>query len=184
MCSRWATPPRTSQVWGEMVSGSFFDMLGVQPEAGRFFSGAERDDAQNAHAVVVISHSYWKIHYHSDRSAIGASLRINRTLFTIIGVAPEGFHGTRSGLDYEMWMPLTMYGQLTHTGTWMLRDRNTRPFMMYGAACARSYASSRRVAKCKRLPIAWQWPTRTRIEESALRCFPCGSRTSARRRCC
>jgi predicted permease len=123
--------PRTTQVWGEMVSGGFFDMLGIQPEAGRFFSGAERDDAQNAHAVVVISHSYWKSHYQLDRSAIGSSLRINRTPFTIIGVTPEGFHGTRSGLDYEMWMPITMYGQLTHTGDWMLRDRNTRNFMMF-----------------------------------------------------
>jgi predicted permease len=123
--------PRTTQVWGEMVSGGFFDMLGVQPEAGRFFSGAERDDAQNAHSVVVISHSYWKAHYRLDPGAIGAMLRINRTPFTIIGVTPEGFHGTRSGLDYEMWMPLTMYGQLTHTGTWMLRDRNTRNFMMF-----------------------------------------------------
>lgn len=122
--------PRTTQVWGEMVSGSFFDMLGVQPEAGRFFADAERDDAENAHAVVVISHSYWKDQYNSDRSAIGSSLRINRTLFTIIGVAPQGFHGTLTGLDYEMWMPLTMYGQLTHTGTWILRDRNARYFMM------------------------------------------------------
>jgi predicted permease len=123
--------PQTTQVWGEMVSGGFFDMLGVQPEAGRFFSEAERDDAQNAHAVVVISHGYWKSQYHAELSAIGASLRINRTPFTIIGVAPEGFHGTRAGLDYEMWMPITMYGQLTHTGTWMLRDRNTRNFMMF-----------------------------------------------------
>jgi len=123
--------PQTTQVWGEMVSGGFFDMLGVQPEAGRFFSETERDDAQNAHAVVVISHSYWKNHYHSDLSAIGTSLRINRTPFTIIGVAPEGFHGTRAGFDYEMWMPITMYGQLTHTGTWMLRDRNTRNYMMF-----------------------------------------------------
>jgi predicted permease len=123
--------PNTTQVWGEMVSGGFFDMLGIQPEVGRFFSGAERDDAQNAHAVVVISHGYWKSQYHSDRSAVGSILRINRTPFTIIGVAPEGFHGTRSGLDYEMWMPLTMYGQLTHTGTWMLRDRNTRNFMLF-----------------------------------------------------
>lgn len=122
--------PNTAKVWGEMVSGNFFDMLGVKPEAGRFFSGAERDDAQNAHAVVVISDSYWKNHYHSDHLAIGSTLRINRTPFTIIGVAPEGFYGSLSGLDYELWMPITMYGQLTHTGTWMLQDRNTRNFMM------------------------------------------------------
>jgi putative ABC transport system permease protein len=123
--------PRTETVWGELVSGNFFDLLGVKPEAGRFFSDAERDDVQNTHTVVIISHSYWKTHYRSDRSAIGATLRINRTPFTIIGLAPEGFHGTRAGLDYEIWMPLTMYGQLTHTGDWMLRDRNTRNFVMF-----------------------------------------------------
>jgi len=123
--------PRTERVFGEMVSGNFFDMLGVKPQAGRFFEGAERGDAQNAHAVAVISHTYWRNHYRSDPSAVGAILRINRTPFTIIGVAPEGFHGTRSGLDYEIWMPLTMYGQLTHTGDWMLRDRNTRNFVLF-----------------------------------------------------
>jgi predicted permease len=122
--------PRTERVWGEMVSGGFFDLLGLKPEAGRFFSGAEQGDEQNTHAVVVISHSYWKNHYRSDSSAVGATMRINRTPFTIIGVAPEGFHGTHSGLDYEIWMPLTMYGQLTHTGDWMLRDRNTRNFVV------------------------------------------------------
>jgi predicted permease len=123
--------PGTSQVWGEMVSGSYFDMLGIQPEAGRFFSPAERDDAQNAHPVVVISHSYCANHFASPRAAIGATLRINRTAFTIIGVAPKGFHGTLSGFDYEIWPLLTMYGQLTHTGDWMLRDRNTRNFVLY-----------------------------------------------------
>ena len=122
--------PDTERVWGEVASGGMFDMLGIRPEAGRFFSAEERDDSQNAHAVVVISHSYWKSHYHSDPSAVGSSLRINRTPFTIIGVAPEAFHGTHSGLDYSFWVPLTMYGQLTHTGTWMLNDRNTRNFML------------------------------------------------------
>ena len=124
--------PNSERIWGEMASGGLFDMLGIKPEAGRFFSIEERDDAQNVHAVVVISHSYWKSHYHSDPSAIGSILRINRTPFTIIGVAPEGFHGTHAGLDYEFWVPLTMYGQLTHTGVWMLKDRNARPFMLLG----------------------------------------------------
>ena len=122
--------PNTERVWGEMVSGGLFDMLGIKPEAGRFFSTEERDDAQNAHAVVVINDNYWRSHYRSDPSAIGKILRINRTPFSIIGVAPEGFHGTHAGLDYEFWVPLTMYGQLTHTGVWMLQDRNTRNFML------------------------------------------------------
>jgi predicted permease len=122
--------PNTDRVWGEMVTGSFFDLFGIKPEAGRFFSLEERDDAQNAHAVVVISDGYWKSHYRSDPSVVGSVLRINGTPFTIIGVAPESFHGANAGLDYEFWMPLTMYGQLTHTGTWMLQDRNARLFML------------------------------------------------------
>jgi predicted permease len=120
--------PRSSQVWGEMVTGNFFDLLGIQPEAGRFFSASERDDAQNAHPVVVISHVYARLHYRSPTLAIGSTLRINGTQFTIIGIAPPGFYGTHSGLQHDLWLPLTMYGQLTHTGDWMLRDRNTRNF--------------------------------------------------------
>jgi predicted permease len=120
----------TQRVWGELVSGSYFDVMRVQPEIGRFFSGAERDDAQNAHAVAVISHSFWKTRYNLNRSAIGATLRINRTPFTIIGVTPELFHGSQTGLNFELWLPATMYGQVTHTGTWILRDRNARFFLM------------------------------------------------------
>ena len=120
----------TQPVWGELVSGNYFDLMRVQPEMGRFFSGSEKDDRQNAHAVAVISHSYWKSHYPSGTPVLGATVRINRTPFTIIGVAPPAFHGSQSGLHYDLWLPVTMYGQLTHTGTWMLRDRNTRNFIM------------------------------------------------------
>jgi predicted permease len=116
------------QIWGEVVSGNFFDVLRVKPELGRFFAGSERDDAQNSHPVVVISHSLWTSHYHSDASVIGASVHINRYPYTIIGVAPEVFHGSMPGLSFEVWAPATMYGQLTSTGTWMLRDRKTRMF--------------------------------------------------------
>ena len=120
----------TERVWGEFVSGNYFDVMHLQPEAGRFFLGAERTDAQNAHAVAVISHTFWKNHYRLERSAIGSAVRINRTPFTIIGVAPERFHGSQTGLDFDLWIPATMYGQVTHTGTWMLKDRNTRNFML------------------------------------------------------
>ena len=122
--------PNVERSWGEMVSAGLFDMFGLKPEAGRFFSLDERNDAQNSHAVVVISHGYWKSHYSLSPSAIGRTLRINQTPLTIIGVAPEGFHGSYAGLDFDFWVPLTMYGQMTHTGTWMLRDRNTRNFSL------------------------------------------------------
>src|SRR5579862_2325111 len=122
--------PNVERAWGEMTSGAVFEMFGVKPEAGRFFSAEEQDDAQNSHAVVVISHGYWKSRYGLNPSVIGSTLRINQTPLTIIGVTPESFHGTHAGLDYDFWIPLTMYGQMTHTGTWMLGDRNTRNFML------------------------------------------------------
>jgi len=122
--------PNVERAWGEMASGGVFEMFGIKPEAGRFFSREEQDDAQNAHAVVVISHGYWKSHYGLNPSAVGSMLRINQTPLTVIGVAPQGFHGTHAGLEFSFWIPLTMYGQMTHTGTWMLKDRNTRNFML------------------------------------------------------
>jgi len=116
------------RTWGELVSGNYFDVLRVQPELGRFFSKAESGDEQNAHAVVIISDSLWKNRYHSDPSVVGATVRINRFPYTIIGVAPENFHGSMPGLSFEMWSPATMFGQLSSTGDWMLRDRKTRMF--------------------------------------------------------
>lgn len=122
----------TQPVWGELVSPNYFDLMRVRPEAGRFFGGAERDDTQNAHGVAVISHAYWKSHYGMSPSAVGATIRVNRTPLTIIGVAPESFHGSQTGLHFDLWVPVTMWGQLTHTGTWMLLDRNTRNYVMLG----------------------------------------------------
>ena len=116
------------RIWGEIVSGNFFTLLGVTPELGRFFNREENGDVQNAHPVAVISHAYWMSHYDGRTNVIGTTLRLNRTPFTIIGVAPPAFHGSWAGLDLEMWVPITMYGELTHTGTWMLQDRNTRNF--------------------------------------------------------
>lgn len=120
------------RVWCELVSGNFFAVLGVNPAAGRFFLPGEQTDVQNAHPVAVISHSYWRTHFPDEASALGATLWINQEPFTIIGIAPEDFHGTQTSLSFQVWLPLTMYGQVTHTGTWMLKDRNTRNFKLLG----------------------------------------------------
>jgi predicted permease len=116
------------RVWGEAVSGNFFDVLHLKPELGRFFSTAEVDHEQNAHALAIISYSYWTSHYHADPGAIGAIVRINHFPYTIVGVAPPAFHGSMPGLSLEMWVPATMYGQLSSTGDATLRDRKWRTF--------------------------------------------------------
>jgi predicted permease len=116
------------RVWGEVVSGNFFDLLRVRPELGRFFSTAEVDHEQNAHQLVIISHSFWSSHYHTDARVIGATVRINHFPYTIIGVAPDTFPGSMPGLSFDMWAPATMYGQLSSTGDSTLKDRKWRTF--------------------------------------------------------
>jgi predicted permease len=116
------------RTWGEAVSGNFFDLLQLKPEVGRFFSSEEVDHEQNAHPLVVIDHSYWISHFRGDPAAIGSILRIGRFPYTIIGVAPPTFHGSMAGLSFQMWVPATMYGQLTSTGTQTLVDRKWRTF--------------------------------------------------------
>jgi len=116
------------RVWGEVVSGNFFDLLNVRPEAGRFFSSAEVDHERNAHPLLVISHAYWESHFNGDLHVIGSSLRIGHFPYTIIGVTPKGFHGSMPGLSLEMWAPATMYGQLSATGDATLLDRKWRTF--------------------------------------------------------
>ena len=119
---------QVQRIWGEVVSGNYFEVLRVKPELGRFFSKAEQGEQQNAHAVAVISHAMWKNRYHSDPAVVGTTVRINRYPYTIIGVAPADFRGSMPGLSLEVWAPATMFGQLSSTGDWMLRDRKTRMF--------------------------------------------------------
>jgi predicted permease len=116
------------RTWGEAVSGNFFDLLQIKPELGRFFSSDEVDHQQNAHPVVIIDHSYWISHFHADPAVIGSTLRIGRFPYTVIGVVPPTFHGSMAGLSFQMWVPATMYGQLTSTGTQTLVDRKWRTF--------------------------------------------------------
>jgi len=116
------------RIWGEAVSGNFFDLLQIKPELGRFFSSDEVDHEQNAHPLVVIDHSYWISHFRGDPAVIGSTLRIGRFPYTVIGVAPPTFYGSMAGLSFQMWVPATMYGQLTSTGTQTLVDRKWRTF--------------------------------------------------------
>src|SRR5260370_17493432 len=116
------------RVCGEAVSGDFFDLLQLKPEIGRFFSREEVDHEQNAHPLVVIGHSYWASHLHSDRQAIGTTLRIGRFPYTIIGVAPAPFSASMAGLSFPMWVPPTMYGHLPSPPTHTLLHPHSPPF--------------------------------------------------------
>jgi predicted permease len=100
----------SDEVSGAFVSGSYFNLVGVQPRLGRDFL-PEEDTVPNRNAVAVISDDLWKIHFNSDPSVLGRQVQINGVEFTVIGVAPPEFHGDLVGLPEEVWIPAMMLGK-------------------------------------------------------------------------
>ncbi len=114
------------RVWGELVSGNFFAVLGVQPQAGRMFLPAEFGDAPGKFPVVVISDRYWRSHFNADPNMIGKTLRINQHELTIVGVAQPEFHGSMPVTAYDLWIPYMEQPVLNGVQEWMLRNRQNR----------------------------------------------------------
>jgi predicted permease len=97
--------------WIYEVSGNYFDMLGVQPEAGRFFHGNEEHGA-NSMPYVVLSDGFWRSRFGGDPSIVGTKVDLNKHPFTVIGVAPAGFHGTELMLWPDFWVPMVNEEQI------------------------------------------------------------------------
>jgi len=118
---------RADRAWIYMVSGNYFDVLGVRPLLGRFFNKDEQDATPGAHPVAILSAALWKSRFGADRNVVGKSIRMNRRTLTIVGVATENFPGTIVGLSFDAYVPLSMLPELTGGSNW-LEDRNNRPF--------------------------------------------------------
>lgn len=87
-----------------LVSGNYFEVLGVRPALGRAFS-AEEDAQPGAATVAVISHGLWQGRFGADPSIVGKTFRLRRVPFTIIGVAPQEFNGVSLGRRHDLWVP-------------------------------------------------------------------------------
>jgi len=120
---------QVERVWGEFVSGNYFAVLGVKALFGRVFSASEYGDAQGAHPVAVISYGLWNRRFHKDPSVVGQRIRVNRQELTVVGIAPEHFYGSITGIGFEIWVPTVMSAQLNAMPEWMLRDRQARMFL-------------------------------------------------------
>ena len=114
------------RVWGELVSGNFFDVLGIKPEAGRLFPPAEFADAPGKFPIVVISDRYWRSHYGADPSIIGRTILVNQHELTVVGVAAPAFHGSIPVTAFDLWVPYMEQPALNSVKEWMLRDRHNR----------------------------------------------------------
>ena len=114
------------RVWGELVSGNFFVVLGVKAELGRMFLPSQVGDVPGAYPVAVISDRYWRSHFNTDPSIVGKTIRINQHELTIVGVAAPAFHGSIPVTSFDVWIPYMEQSVLNGVKEWMLRDRHDR----------------------------------------------------------
>ena len=120
----------TEPVGAEIVTGSYFRVLGVRPLLGRTIE--ESDDQQpGAHPVVVLSFDYWKNRLGSRSDIVGRTVLINTHPMTVVGVADAGFRGIDWGQVPSVWIPTMMKRQATPDFDWLL-DRRGRWLHVFG----------------------------------------------------
>lgn len=111
------------RVWGYLVTGNYFDVLGLRPAAGRFFH--QEDDRPPAPSpIAVVSYDYWVGRFQRDPDIAGRTVRINGLPYTVIGVTPRGFVGTELFYRPDIYVPMTMQPQIEVRTSW-LDDRRT-----------------------------------------------------------
>ncbi len=117
----------SQRVWGYLVSGNYFDVLGVKPMLGRAFL-PEEDQTPDSHPVAVISYNCWQHRFGGDPSIVGKKVEFNSRPFAIIGVAPKGFIGTEVAYDPEMFIPIMMATAIEPGSRWLERRDNSNLF--------------------------------------------------------
>ena len=119
------------RVFGNLVTTNYFSILGTRARIGRLFTADDSDQA-GAAPFVVLSHHFWQRRFNSDPEVIGRTLQLNGHPFTVIGVAPEGFHGT-TVLTTDLWVPVTMVGELSARRTASILTSREAVWLVLGA---------------------------------------------------
>jgi predicted permease len=105
----------TDRASGEVVSGNYFEVLGVNPAIGRVFS-QDDDRVPGAQPVAVLSYSYWQKHFGGDPSILNKVLLINNVEMTVVGVSQASFTGVQVGKTPDLFVPMMMTQQMTQYG--------------------------------------------------------------------
>jgi predicted permease len=107
---------RSERVWAQLVSGNFFEVLGVAAQTGRALTPAD-DRVKNAHPVVVLGHALWQRRFGGDPGVVGRTVLLNTRPHTILGVTPPRFRGAGTGVAYDAWVPMMMQEQFEPGGS-------------------------------------------------------------------
>jgi predicted permease len=126
----------TERVNGELISGTYFPVLGVGAALGRVLT-PDDDKVPSAHPVAVLSYDYWRTRFGADPNAIGQKIIVNNYPLTIVGVSQQGFDGIDMSNVPQIRVPMMMAGQVTPlpgggTGPSRLENRRLRWIHMFG----------------------------------------------------
>jgi predicted permease len=121
---------KPERVWGAIVSGNYFDVLGVKALIGRTFL-PEEDQTPDTHAVVVIGYGLWERRFAADPNVLGRTITINEHDFTVVGVAPKNFASPFAGIVLDLWTPVMMKDYVARPH-FSLTDRGSRWLMVMG----------------------------------------------------
>lgn len=123
-----STEAEPEPVFSQLVTGNYFDVLGLRPAAGRFFL-SEEDRTPGTHPVVVLNHRFWQRRFGGRADIVGRTIRLNAMELTIVGVAPSGFMGVTAMVGPDVWLPSMMAPLMLprDSGNW-LTDRAALSF--------------------------------------------------------
>ncbi|HVH85349.1 MAG TPA: ABC transporter permease [Terriglobales bacterium] len=115
------------RLFAEMVTGNYFETLGLAPVTGRYFSAAE-DNVPGGDPVVVIGYGMWQRRFGGDQSAVGRLIYLNERPFTIVGVAPPAFKGINAIFGPDLWIPSMMAEQVLPAQSRNVLHERSKPF--------------------------------------------------------
>ncbi|HEX4595138.1 MAG TPA: ABC transporter permease [Bryobacteraceae bacterium] len=116
-----------SRAFVDEVTGNYFDVFGIQPYLGRFIHSSD-EQGPNSAPYIVLTYGYWHTHFQDDRGVIGRTVQLNKHPFTIIGVAPPGFHGPVLFFSQDFFVPIVNQEQVEGQNT--LNSRASRSLLM------------------------------------------------------
>jgi predicted permease len=117
------------KAWIYEASSNYFDVLGVRPYLGRFFHQSD-DRGKDSIPYIVLSHTFWRTHFHGDENVIGRTVALNRHQFTVLGVAPPDFRGVERMYQPDLWVPEVDQAQTE--GSYSLDDRGQQGYLLIG----------------------------------------------------
>ena len=148
---RFGDAENVEQIWGELVSANYFDVLGVPLARGRGFL-AEENEVPGRNPVVIVSHGLWQRHFHGDPALVGRTIFLNGHQLTVVGIAPPQYTGGMRGLASDVWVPIMMgpqieprysEGLLTRRSRWLVSIGRLKPDVSLEQARARFEVLSR-----------------------------------------